>query len=54
MTGVIILSLTVAVWVSVAHDQFTYTARQDAWEKAHPGKTYIRHYRRKNIMGVGK
>lgn len=31
---------------SIAYDVFTYEARQTKWERAHPGSTYIRGYRK--------
>ena len=31
---------------SVLYDVFTYEERQLKWEKAHPGSTYIRGYRK--------
>ena len=43
---------TIVVWLflatiaSVCYDVYTYETRQDKWEKAHPGATYIRNYRK--------
>lgn len=34
------------VTISVVYDFASYPARQDRWEREHPGATYIRHYRR--------
>lgn len=31
---------------SVVYDIFTYEDRQTKWERAHPGSTYIRGYRK--------
>lgn len=38
--------LFLAAFFSSAWDVYTYEQRQDAWEKAHPGSTYIRNYRK--------
>ena len=33
-----------AALISIGYDIYTYEKRQTAWEKAHPGKMYIRNY----------
>ncbi len=46
MMGTLLLFIVFAPIFSVWWDAFTYTDRQDKWEKAHPGATYIRGYRK--------
>lgn len=37
---------------SVCHDLLSYSRRQDEWERAHPGATYIPHYKRLAARGL--
>lgn len=47
---------TIALWTvfaaagSVCYDFGTHTRRQNEWEHAHPGATYIRHYKRRHQL----
>lgn len=49
------VATTIALWiwlfiaVRVCYDLYTYTNRQAKWELTHPGKTYIRGYKRKAL-----
>lgn len=44
--GDLFFPLLLLATISVAWDLYTYGDRQKKWEKAHPGQTYIRNYRK--------
>lgn len=44
--------LVAAALVSTLFDLTWYSTRQDNWEKKHPGKVYIRNYRKLKKMGL--
>ncbi len=39
--GVSVIALLLATLCSVSMDLTTYSVRQDEWEAAHPGATYV-------------
>jgi hypothetical protein len=50
--GNIIALLFVFTLVSVSWDICMHDHRMDRWEKKHPGKRYIRNYRKLNRRGL--
>lgn len=48
---IVFITILFSALYSVGLDLTGYSARQDEWEKAHPGETYIRGYRKLKRKG---
>lgn len=49
--AIVFITILFSALYSVGLDLTGYSARQDEWEKAHPGETYIRGYRKLKRKG---
>lgn len=45
--GTLLIMTVASIW----NDLVSYPARQDEWEKLHPGETYIRRYKKLKRKG---
>lgn len=52
LASMIMFGFLFAALISVGVDLQSYEARQLMWERTHPGKTYIRHYRALKAKGL--